>query len=176
MAIACIPSFANAQFEVNKLFGKKYKDVVKMLGNPVETSGNPINYSRFRTSGAVDTIVWYFWDTGQVMRVQIYIPAKPGETANDAREILKRYKLDIGPNPKVYPGARWPSMAEVSQGKVPGMPWRHVYVNFKCAETWKPETLKYCKERHLKPTDTFFWTVMVRNGDHWKKALGLKPD
>ena len=176
LAIACIPALANAQFEVNKLFGKKFGDVKKILGTPIETSGKPILFSRFKTSGAVDTIVWYFYNTGEVQRVQIYIPAKPGETAANARDVLKRYKLDIGPNPKVYVGTKLPSLAEVSQGKVPGMPWRHVYVNFKCAETWKPETMKYCKEHHLKPTDTFFWTVMVRNGDHWKKALHLKPD
>jgi len=176
MAIAWIPSLASAQFPVNKLFGMNFSEVKKMLGPPIMTSGKPINYARFKTSGAVDTLVWFFYNKDEVMRVQIYIPAKPGESAKDARAVLKRYGLDLGKNPKVYVGTKLPSIAEVSQGKVPGMPWRHVYVNFKVAQTFKPETMKYCKDRHLNPAKTFFWTVMVRNGDHWKKALGLKKD
>src|SRR5689334_7927721 len=85
VAFGCLPGLANAQFEVNKLFGKKFNDVKKILGTPLATSGNPILFSRFKTAGAIDTIVWYFYNTGYVQRVQLYIPAKPGETADDAR-------------------------------------------------------------------------------------------
>jgi hypothetical protein len=169
-------SVAHAQFEVNKLSGKKFAEVKKVLGEPISTKGKPIIFSRFKSTGdAVDTIVWYFWDTGEVGKVAVQIPAKPGETYKDAREVLKRYKLDIGPNPHIYVGTKLPSRAMVSQGNVPGMPWKHVYISFKVAQTYKPETMKYCKEHHLNPTKTFFWTVMVRNASakHWKH---LKKD
>jgi hypothetical protein len=170
------PVSARAQFEVNKLSGKKFEDVKRMLGNPLVTAGNPITFSRFKTSGAVDTRVWYYWKTGEVGKVEVQIPAKPGETAADAPKILKRYKLSQGSNIKVYVGTKLPSLAQVSMGKVPGMPWLHVYISFKVAQHYKPETMKYCKEHNLDPTKTFFWTVMVRNAPHWKMAFGFKKD
>jgi hypothetical protein len=166
---------AHAQFDVNTLSGKKFGDVKKILGTPLETTGQPITYSRFKTSGAIDTMVWYSYNEdmgGTVGKVMVYIPAKPGETAADAPKVLKRYKLSQGSNIKVYVGTKLPSKAMVSVGEVPGIPWKRVYISFKVAQTYKPETMKYCKEHKLDPTKTFFWTVMVRNAKHWKTGFG----
>jgi len=176
VAMALIPTLASAHFEVNKLSGKKFGDVKKILGTPLVTSGKPITFSRFKTTGAVDTRVWYFYNTGEVGKVEVEIPAKPGETYKDAAEVLKRYKLSQGSHIKVYVGTKLPSRAQVSMGKVPGMPWLHVYISYKVAQHYKPETMKYCKEHKLDPAKTFFWTVMVRNAPHWKMAFGLKKD
>jgi hypothetical protein len=173
LALACFaPVPAKAQFDVNKLAGKKFGDVKKMLGTPLTTAGKPITFSRFKTSGAIDTAVWYMADTGEVGKVEMQIPARPGETADDAAEVLKRYRLSQGSHIKVYVGTKLPSKAQVSVGNVPGMPWKRVYISFKVAQHYKPETMKYCKEHKLDPTKTFFWTVMVRNAKHWKTQFG----
>ena len=172
---SAVPGLAHAQFDMNKLSGKKFEDVKKILGTPILVSGNPVTYSRFKTSGAIDTMVWYSYNEGMggaVGKVMVYIPAKPGETAFDAPKILKRYNLTQGSNIKIYVGTKLPSRAMVSVGKVPGMPWKRVYISYKVAQTYKPETMKYCKEHHLDPTQTFFWTVMVRNAKHWKVDFG----
>ena len=169
MAFAIVvPAAAHAQFDVNLLSGKKFNDVKKILGTPLKTAGSPITFSRFKTNGAVDTKVWYSHETGEVGKVQMDILAKPGETAADACKVLKRYQLSIGSNPKIYTGTKAPCLAMVSSQPVAGMPWKKVYISLKVAQTYKPETVKYCKEHNLDPNKTYFWMVMVRNAKHWK--------
>ena len=158
--VALTPVLAQAQFKVNDLYGKTFPQVSKMLGKPVETQGDPLTYSRFKTPGALDTIVWYFYNTGQVGKAQIQILAKPGETAD---QILKRYGLAIGSNPHVFPGVKPPAKSMVSNGAVAGMPWTKVFISYMYAMPFKQELVNYCRQNHLDPAKTYFWTIQVSN-------------
>jgi hypothetical protein len=164
LAIASLtPVLAHAQFQINKLYGRSYPEVAKMLGKPVEvTKGTPIIYSRFNTPGAVDTIVWYFWNTGQVAKVQALVLAKPGEGAADCEKVLKRYGLSIGPNPRAYQVVP-PGRSIVSVGAVPGMPWTKVAVSYEYVIPFQQSLMKYCRDHHLDSTKTFFYTIQVSN-------------
>lgn len=167
LAIAGVmPTLAHAQFEVNKIHGKKFADVQKMLGPAKEKGSMPgssiVNYSRFNTPGAVETIVWYFWDTGQVGKAQVWVQAKPGETAADYDKVLKRYGLTMGPNPKSYQ-LKKPCAFLASNGAIPGSPWTRVSIGYNYVIPFQKTLTDYCKAHHLDPTNTYFWTIQVSN-------------
>lgn len=170
MAIAGLtPMLAHAQFQLNKLYGKNFTEVSKMLGTPVEkTHGTPITYSRFKTPGAVDTIVWYFWNTGKVGKVQIQMLAKPGETE---AEILKRYGISLGPNPRSFE-VKAPAFEHVSVGAVPGMPWTKIFISYMYILPFQKEAMKYCKDNHLDPGKTYFWTIQVTTKKPPSRMIG----
>ena len=171
--VGLMPVLAQAQFNVNSLYGKKFADVKKLLGAPVESSGSPIvNFSRFKTPGSIDTIVWYFANTGEVAKVQIVIVPKPGETSADAEKVLKRYGLAIGPNPRVFPGVKPPAKSMVSNGAVPGMPWTKIFISYLNAMSFKPSTVQYIKQHHLTPGQAFFWTIQVSTRANASRMIG----
>jgi len=154
------PVLAHAQFQVNGLYGKTFPEVSKMLGQPVEKSPTPpVTYSRFKTPGALDTIVWYNFDSGLVGKVQIQILPKPGDTPDS---VLKRYGLSVGSNPHTF-DLKKPAQAMSSNGAVPGMPWSKIYISYINAMSFKTELVAYCKEHHLDPSKTYFWTIQVTN-------------
>ncbi len=165
LAVAGVmPTLAHAQFNVNSLYGKKFPEVQKMLGKAVQTSSmqgsSIVNYSRFNTPGAIDTIVWYFFDTAQVAKAQILVLAKPGETGADANKVLKRYGLSIGPNPKSIM-VKPPVTSLVSNGAIPGMPWTKVAIGYSYVIPFQKSLVDYCKAHHLDQNKTFFWTIQV---------------
>jgi hypothetical protein len=174
LAIAvAAPSLAQAQFDVNKLYGKTFPEVVKMLGkeNLVRTDGKPINYSKFKTKGSINTLVYYFPQTGKVGRVQIEIPAAPGETAADAEKVLKRYNLAIGKDPHEFPGVKPPGRSISSVGKVPGVPWTKVFISYLYAMDFKPETVAHIKKNKLDRNKTYFWTILLQNKKPARRSM-----
>jgi hypothetical protein len=152
------PVVAHAQVDVNKLFGKTHAQVMQMYGKPLETAGSPINYARFKTPGAIETMVWYGFDTGIVGKAQFQMLAKPGETKE---QILKRYHLDLGSNLKTFQ-MKPPAFAFASNGQVPGEPWSKMFISYLYAVPYKPELMKYCKDHNLNPAKTWFWTIQVQ--------------
>ena len=154
------PVLAQAQFQVNKLYGKTFPEVTQMFGKPLEaTTGGPVTYSRFKTAGAVDTIVWYFPNTGRVGKVQITVLAKPGQTE---QQVLKSYGLSLGANPMAF-HLKPPATARASVGAVPGMPWTKVFIGHMYVVPSQKGAVQYCKEHHLDPYSTYFWMVQVSN-------------
>ena len=159
--VGLTPMLAHAQFQVNNLFGKTFPQVTKMLGTPLEkTNGTPITYSRFTTPGALDTIVWYQFATGLVGKVQVFVLAKPGESAADSAKVLKRYGLAIGADPHVFQ-LRPPEMSMASNGSVPGLPWMKVAVSYSMVPSFNKALVTYCHDHHLSPTKTYIWTLQV---------------
>ncbi len=163
-----IPRHANAQFDVNQLAGKTHAQVVKMLGPAVQASGTPvINYARFKTAGAIDTIVWYRFDTGIVSKAQVLVRAQTGETY---QQMLKRYHLTVGASPSFYNLAK-PNLGVHNSGPIPGSPWRDVLIGYLYVVPWQTSLRAYCKANHLVPTSTYFWTIQVQNGGRAPNAM-----
>jgi len=155
--VGLTPMMAQAQFKVNNLFGKTFPEVSKMLGKPLTTAGNPTNYSRFQTPGAVNTTVWYFFDTGTVSKILVEILGKPGDTE---AQILKKYGLSVGANPRTFQ-VKPPGVEHASIGAVPGMPWTKIFIGYMYVMPFQTEATKYCKEHHLDPGSTYFWNIQV---------------
>jgi hypothetical protein len=155
-----VPVHASAQgFDLVKVSRKSFPEVNAMLGKPIEATGSPITYARYNTAGAIDTIVWYKWNTGQAMKSQVVVLAKPGETY---QEILKRYHLSLGPNPKDQL-LKKPMFAFHNSGPVAGVPWMNVLISYTNVMPFQTGSVKYCKDHGLNPSKTMCWTLQVRN-------------
>jgi len=172
IAAALGPISAQAQVNINSLFGKSHPEVVKVLGTPTMTAGSPTNYARFTTSGAVDTQVWYFWNTGKVKSVRFDILATPGDSTN---AVLKRYHVSIGSNPKKVQ-VKAPAMTASNNGPVPGIPWTNVTVSYMNGMSFEPGEVEYCKKHNLNLSKTWFYTVLVSTQPNRGHMMGAGSD
>jgi hypothetical protein len=152
-------SQANAQkviFDVNKLYGKSYAEVEKMLGKPMKSYGSPKDYGIWKVPGLTLLSVWWRSDTHLLKQVQIQLEAPQGEPES----IAKKLGVTIGPDPlKFTRGA--PSLAVTSRNLPANMKWGKVYVGYTYPMPYQADLIEYCKKKGLKPNSTYFWTLQV---------------
>lgn len=169
---ACIalvmPMSAHAQLKVNDLYGQNLAAVNKLLGKPVEVDGTPINYAHYKNPNFISAQVWFNFRSGIVAKAQFATLAKPGETTDS---VLKRYGLSVGANPKNNQVVK-PAISMVNSAPVPGMPWTRVFISYMYAMPFKEDLVKYCKDRHLDPNKTWFWTIQVLARNPQPRMMG----
>jgi hypothetical protein len=166
---------ANAQkviFDVNKLYGKSYAEVEKMLGKPYKSFGNPKDYGIWKVPGLTFLSVWWRNDTHVLKQVQLQMQGPGG----DPEAFAKKLGVTIGPDPLKYSRAL-PSLAVVSRNLPPSVMWGKVYVGYNYPMPYQQDLIDYCKKKGIKPNSTYFWTMQlapkrVRNASRQVSAGG----
>lgn len=155
-------SRASAQgYDANKLAGKTFPEINKMLGKPAKASrdstGKEIIYATYKTPGTVITRVIFAMQTKRVKQVQILIVGH----SEQPEEIVKRFKLTLGSNPEKNPRKAPPVIGITGANQPPESPWQVVHVGYGLAMTFQDELMQYLKDKHLPYGSTYFWTLQL---------------
>lgn len=155
-------SQASAQgYDANKLAGKSFPEVNKLLGKPVIASSasasKDIIYATYKTPGTLVTRVVFAIQTGKVKQVQIIVLGH----SEQPEDVLKRFKLTLGVNPEKNPRKMPPALGLTSTSLPPSSPWQTVHVGYGLGMAYQQEITDYLKQQRLPYASTYFWTIML---------------